>query len=1081
MRLRRVSSWFFGALLLALGVNALLLVLITKAYDAVAEAQDHRQNALALAIDLQQETEQLTRLVRAYTATGAPRYLLFYYDVLAIREGQKPPPLNYKRGDYWGNVIAGREQHRIPADGPRRSLEDQMRTLGFGEPELLAFKDVLNATAAMKLVEQKAFAATQGLFDPDTQEFVSDGVVRLDYASLLVNNDAYNALTADLATAVTNLVGKTDRRTRDDVDAAGKALWRWILLSLICMAGTIVMTGVALRVIRQYVLVPIHKLGKNAGRLAAGDYTARTGVLPSFDEFSALSSTVDSMAESIHGDLQRRLAAQAELEQARRLAENATRAKSMFLANMSHEIRTPMNAILGMAYLALRTPLNPRQRDYVSKIHDAAKSLLAIINDILDFSKVEAGKLELEVGRFRIEDVVGRSLAMLRQRANEKDIELLLDVSDSDLLGDSGALMGDALRLGQVVTNLLSNAVKFTHRGHVTLMVSVDEVGADWKSLRFTVQDTGIGMTQEQVERLFQEFTQADGSTTRKYGGTGLGLTISKRLVELMGGQIRVESTPGLGSNFSFSARFLTTVPPAPRASALPSAQSMRVLVVDDQVDARVALTDLLGALGVGVLEPGAVHAADDGADAIRMLDLARSKGEPYNLMLVDWVMPGLDGAGVLRELHKRAPGTVPFIVVVSAYDSDVLHSAASELGAMRFLPKPVLPESLRDLIRQIAGEHGDEASSSGFSEAASDDLTDMRVLLAEDNPINQQLAVELLEARGATVDVAGNGQEAVDRLVAHRPGFYDVVLMDLQMPVMDGYEATRILRLDERFMDLPIIAMTAHAMAEERQRCMVLGMNGHITKPIEPDVLFQVLVGVKASRGDARPGPVAAHSMFGPQDAPQAASDLPEISGLDYARGLRYAGGNMSTYWRVLREFVREYEGFLESMEQEIGRESWDDAARAIHTLKGLAGTIGAEALQQVATELEVAVKDGDAAVCRTKLATIRPMLSTLVVVIKGHLATVGDRPDDGVQSIGTGADSERSAQSPDNTHGERFLRFFALLEQGESEALDIWRANEKSFGATLPVEVASRVSAAMESFEFDTALYEIRQHISS
>ena len=474
MRLRKVSSWFFPIVLFALGANALLLVLIKQSYDSVVAAQDHRQSALELANELHQETEQLARLVRAYTATGEPRYLLYYYDILGVRQGEKAAPDNFNPKSYWDDVIAGRLKHSVPKDGTKRSVADLMKSQGFSNDELLALKRVIDATAEMNKIEQIAFAATQGLYNPETSEFVSDGQPRLDFASKLVNSNAYHLRKADLSSAVAGLVMMTDQRTNAEVATADNALERWILLSLFSMGATIVMTVLALRVVRQQVLVPINRLGKGADLLAKGDYATRMGAFAGVEELTALGSTFDSMAQSIQDDISRRHAVQKELEAARKQAEDATHAKSRFLANMSHEIRTPMNAILGMAYLALKTELTPRQHDYVSKIHSAAKSLLAIINDILDFSKVEAGKLELEEGRFRIEDVAGNSLSLLRQRAHEKDIELLFDVTDSRLLGEGGALMGDALRLGQVLTNLLSNAVKFTHHGYVKLLISVE-------------------------------------------------------------------------------------------------------------------------------------------------------------------------------------------------------------------------------------------------------------------------------------------------------------------------------------------------------------------------------------------------------------------------------------------------------------------------------------------------------------------------------------------------------------------------------------------------------------------------------
>ena len=1078
VRLRKVSSWFFAVVLLALGANAMFLVLITKSYDSVVAAQEHRQLALELANELHQETEQLARLVRAYTATGEARYLLYYYDILAVREGEKPAPLNFNPRSYWDNVIAGRVRHTIPREGPKRSLADLMKSQGFSDPELMALKRVLEATAAMNKIEQKAFAATQGLYNPETEQFVSDGPARLDYASTLVHSNTYNALKADLSTAVDGLVTMTDTRTRTEVSAAGQRLERWILLSLVGMALTIVMAVLALRVIRKKVLVPIHRLGRGADRLAAGDYATRTGVLRGFDELTALGRTVDSMAQAIEDDIGRRHAVQKELEAARKQAEDATHAKSRFLANMSHEIRTPMNAILGMAYLALKTELTARQYDYVNKIHDAAKSLLGIINDILDFSKVEAGKLELEEGRFRVEDVAGNSLSLLRQRAHEKDLELLFDVTESRLLGESGALMGDALRLGQVITNLLSNAVKFTHHGYVKLMISVEGSHTDGVTLRFTIRDTGIGMTQEQIGRLFQEFTQADGSTTRKYGGTGLGLTICKRIVELMGGKIWVESVPSEGSTFNFTARFPFTKPPAPLSVPLPRADAMHVLVVDDQPDARLALTDLLGALGIGIAPVGRVDSADDGDTALTMIERARQAGRPYDLLLIDWVMPRMDGSRVLKALQEQVGAGNPLPVIVSAYDSEILHATASALGARHFLPKPVLPESLRELVKWLAG---DEASASRSNTIAptDSDLGGLRVLLIEDNPINQQLGVELMESRGVLVDVANNGQEGLDRIRTHPPTYYALVLMDLQMPVMDGYEATRVLRLDGLYVNLPIIAMTAHAMADERQRCLVLGMNGHLSKPIDPELLYATLAGFKEGAATARPGPITTPTTHpvAPPDGGEPATA--EIDGLDLLAGLRHAGGKASLYFQLLRRFADDFAQFSIHLEALLATGNWEDVVRQVHTLKGLSATLGANQIRALATTLEQALVAQDMVAVRRGLDVTGAAVQKLVLDLRAYLNT-----DEADQSISV--ESSASEPSPENLHtattqcSDWLPRLRELLQEGDNDARELWKSSQVEIGEQLPFQVIQHVSQALANFEFDAALRLLADHSS-
>ncbi len=1077
MKLRKVSTWFFAAALLALGANAMFLVLIKRSYDSVVAAQLYRQSALHLANDLQQETEQLARLVRAYTTTGEARYLLYYYDILAVREGEKAAPVTANASSYWDEVIAGRIKHAIPPDGPRRSIADLMKAQGFSDAELAALAAVMNATAAMNKIEQKAFAATQGLYNPDTDRFVSDGPARLDYAGKLVHSAQYNALKADLSLAVSGLVRMTDHRTSAEVMGAGDALERWILLSLVCMGATIVLAGLALRVIRQKVLVPIHRLGVSADRLASGDYANRTGELRTFDELGVLGRTVDTMAKSIEDDMAHRHAVQQELEIARKQAEDATHAKSMFLANMSHEIRTPMNAILGMAYLALKTDLNARQYDYVNKIHDAARSLLGIINDILDFSKVEAGKLELEQGRFRVEDVAGQSLSLLRQRAHEKDIELLFDVTEPRLLGESGALMGDALRLGQVLTNLLSNAVKFTHQGFVKLLISVKEADAQGVVLEFTVRDTGIGMTPEQITRLFQEFTQADGSTTRRYGGTGLGLTISKRIVELMGGSIWVESVPGQGSNFNFTAHFPLTTPPAPPATPLPRADAMRVLVVDDQPDARMALVDLLGALGVGTSLPGGIMEADDGDTALEMVARADEEGRSFDLLLIDWVMPRLDGPGVLSALQSTTTSmNRPIPVIVSAYDSDLLHNSATKLGAQHFLPKPVLPESLRDLIRWLAGHTEPEnltPLAATTPEAAS--LAGLRVLLVEDNLINQQLAVELMQARAVEVDVASNGRDGLDMVLERGPGHYAVVLMDLQMPIMDGYEATRQIRMHVDHVDLPIVAMTAHAMADERQRCLVLGMNGHISKPIDPESLYAALAGYQKAGLSIRPGPTSASIGRSPGHSERHTThDLPSFAGLDIATGLRHCAGRTDLYRQLLQRFADDHSGFGPDLETSISMNQLDKAMRQMHTLKGVCATLGAHDVRDHAADLESALQLDDQSRIRTCLTATVNAVSVFVQALNEHFTAAPQHETTAVDQTISATDDHASPTAI-RPVSEWLPRLLVLLEQGDNEARELWWANRESIGTQLPQTRVQRVSVAMDGFDFDGALSEL------
>ncbi len=708
MKLRKLSIWFSVGVLLVLGTNMACIVLIDQAYNRMMAAQEHRQESIQVSNELQQETEQLTRLVRAYTITGEPRYLFYYYDILAVRQGEKPAPTMFNPATYWDDVIAGRIQYAPPTQGERHVLKDRMRALGFNAQELKTLGQVFAATEAMKQTEQIAFAATQGLYDPDQQDFVSEGTPHLDFASKLVHSQNYSVLKSDLAHAVNTLKEQVSSRTQSEVAQATARLQRLIAVLLVSMVVTIGLVVLALITVRRQVLQPIERLRLSADKLTAGDYSSRShsGLIrgAGVEELAVLGETFDAMALSIEADIGRRQATQHALEAARDQAQNATKAKSMFLANMSHEIRTPMNAIIGMVYLALKTDLNARQRDYISKAHGAARMLMEIINNILDFSKIEAGKLELEHSRFLVEEVVANALTLLQQRAYEKDVELLFDVGDPHLLGENGALLGDALRLSQILTNLLANAIKFTHDGHVKLAVSSEDQDSESMTLRFCVSDTGIGMTDEQVENLFHEFTQADGSITRKYGGTGLGLAITKRFVSLMGGDIGVESKPGVGSRFMCTVRFMRAPQRAPVPLHLPGVQNLRALVVDDQDEARRVLVNMLRHFGVGQALESGIDSATNGKAALEMIEQARQEGRAYHLLMLDWVMPDMSGEHVLRSLHEHHPDMLPVPVIVSAYDTDAMHATLTGLNARLFLSKPVLPEALRHLLNAETG-----------------------------------------------------------------------------------------------------------------------------------------------------------------------------------------------------------------------------------------------------------------------------------------------------------------------------------------------------------------------------------------